>query len=362
MCISPIPIKNLNRGFLSSYRPEHWYLKDRTSMYVGVPCRHCSQCVSRRQTDLIQRCEIEALDCWVYYGTLTYNNESLPILQLGDYSYRYADISDVQDMMKRLRVDNVFRFPFKYLVVSERGEKKGRPHFHLLLFFKKDDIGDIQAARSFGVQQKWTLLKYWKRNTGDRNHVHYQDLCTYCEKFYGGILHRNYDFHFVEPSLTSSGCSDVCFYVSSYMFQDFDKYKKLKYAIEKNYPPDEAYDILLKLRDKCVKSVKFGITEKSEKIVKSSLSSSVNVGFPQLYINGRSFPLSRYYFRYMTVDDKLRMYNSVGHLDKYPDIFKPVDYSTSNGVRHSPEAYKRKVNLIKDKSLFPLFNSIFYEN
>ena len=44
------------------------------------------------------------------------------------YSIRFADVTDVQKMFKRLRKKNAFGRPFRYLAVSELGSKKGRPH------------------------------------------------------------------------------------------------------------------------------------------------------------------------------------------------------------------------------------------
>lgn len=278
---------------------------------MPIPCGKCYQCVSRRQTDIIQRAEVECRSSWAFFATLTYNPESLPILQLGDYRLRYADIKDLQDMFKRLRVDNVFGYPFKYLAVSERGTEKGRPHFHLMLFFKKSDIGDsVRDARNFAFKHKWTLLNYWKRNLGDRNHVQYQNLTTYRERYFRGRLNSNYDFHFVEPALSRGRESDVSFYVTSYMISSSEQTAKLRYALQQNYDGDIARDAFLKLKDKCVKSIGFGVTDETKEIVRSNIDSSVSRGFPVFQLNsGSQVPLSKYYRdRYFTVQDMEKVY------------------------------------------------------
>lgn len=126
MCISPIRIRNPNAGMKGL---KSTLMKDTESAFINVPCGHCKQCIANRQMDFVQRVLMESLTNHLFYCTLTYNNDSLPYLSTSTgYDIRFADVSDVQKMMKRLRKSNVFGRPFRYFGVSELGSKRGRPH------------------------------------------------------------------------------------------------------------------------------------------------------------------------------------------------------------------------------------------
>ena len=135
MCVSPIRIRNPNyhnkSGLISA-------LADTSSMYINVPCGHCSECVAVRQMGIIQRVQMEELTNHIFFCTLTYSNEAMPVISTSTgYDIRYADISDVQKMIKRLRKHNAFGRSFRYFCVSELGSVRGRPHFHLLFFIPR---------------------------------------------------------------------------------------------------------------------------------------------------------------------------------------------------------------------------------
>lgn len=108
-------------------------MKDTVSRYIPVPCGHCAECVRLRSTGVLQRVQLEAQFGWPFFCTLTYNDQAMPRLTCSDgVSIRYADISDVQNMIKRLRSSDAFGRRFRYFGVSELGSQKGRPHFHLI--------------------------------------------------------------------------------------------------------------------------------------------------------------------------------------------------------------------------------------
>lgn len=126
MCVSPIRIPNPNYHNHSKYVSA---LKDTSSQYINVPCGHCGECIAVRQMNIIQRVHMESLDNHCFYCTLTYNNYSMPYVDVTTgYRLRYADHRDIQCMMKRLRKSNAFGRPFRYFGVSELGSKRGRPH------------------------------------------------------------------------------------------------------------------------------------------------------------------------------------------------------------------------------------------
>lgn len=126
MCLNPLTIPNPNFGCQNK---GFGFMKDCVSKYINVPCGHCSECIAVKQMYMIQRIQMEELENHLFFCTLTYNNESLPILSTSTgYDIRYADIADVQKMLKRLRFSNAFGRPFRYLGVSELGTERGRPH------------------------------------------------------------------------------------------------------------------------------------------------------------------------------------------------------------------------------------------
>lgn len=78
---------------------------------------------------MIQRVQMEELENHLFYCTLTYNNDMIPSVACSNgRSIRYAAVSDVQNMMKRIRLSNAFGRSFRWLAVSELGSSKGRPH------------------------------------------------------------------------------------------------------------------------------------------------------------------------------------------------------------------------------------------
>lgn len=96
-------------------------LQDRTQ----VACRHCEWCRSNRLNDLVGRCIAEQCTASSSYSvTLTYGGDGPESAIL-----RYAD---VQLMLKRLRKDG---YTVRYICAGEYGSKKGRAHWHIILFF-----------------------------------------------------------------------------------------------------------------------------------------------------------------------------------------------------------------------------------
>ena len=133
MCLKPVLIKNVNYGNTSSLAR----IKDTTSQYIPVPCGRCSVCLQLKQQYALQRIQMEALDHDFYFGTLTYNNDSLRVVESGEFKLNYADITDWQKMIKRIRRREDLP-EFKYMIVSEYGGRRHRPHFHFILSFPKN--------------------------------------------------------------------------------------------------------------------------------------------------------------------------------------------------------------------------------
>ena len=78
MCFSPLLIKNPNYNHHKSKIYKHDFLSDTTSQYIYVPCGVCKQCVAVKQMYLVQRVQMEARNCFLFFSTLTYDNVHLP--------------------------------------------------------------------------------------------------------------------------------------------------------------------------------------------------------------------------------------------------------------------------------------------
>jgi len=93
-----------------------------------VACRYCWQCIENRKNDYVGRCmaEQETSD-GVLAVALTYGG--------GDVNPHAAILvyKDFQDFMKRLRRAG---YKVRYIVAGEYGSKKGRCHWHAVLFFE----------------------------------------------------------------------------------------------------------------------------------------------------------------------------------------------------------------------------------
>ncbi|UPW41631.1 replication initiator protein [Peromfec virus RodF8_37] len=93
---------------------------------LPFPCGQCPICRSQKSAEWKLRCELEAL-CHSTFAfiTLTYCDKYLPF-------DRQLVPSHLSDFLKRLRK----RLPYKirYFACGEYGGKRGRPHYHLIIF------------------------------------------------------------------------------------------------------------------------------------------------------------------------------------------------------------------------------------
>lgn len=315
MCISPTLIKNPNYHAKGRYS----FLKDTVSPYIKVPCGYCSECLHSKQLSLVQRCMTESLSGYPFFCTLTYNQQSLPVLTTSDgFDIRFADFSDVTNMIKRLRKDFAFGRNFRYLAVSELGSKRARPHFHLLFFVEKYPNDTVYTPLNLEAKLYKTVLSYWQRNYGSRRKPVYKPLCTYVHKIICGKIKTTYDLHFVQNSSLNGTSSDVHFYVTKYMLKPSKHVSNLQSALKLNLSPEEYKDTWNKVKPRWVASLNFGFgvyglqakklphaerliylrNTDAFKVVRDSISRSAKVSdYPAFYDpeNGKPLPLSRYW-------------------------------------------------------------------
>lgn len=324
MCVSPIPIPNPNKGkFVSSLTKR---LVDVTSSRIYVPCGHCGQCVKLKQMSIVQRVQMESVSNELFYCTLTYNNKMLPVVDINGFKIKYSDVKDLQNMFKHLRRDNAFGVPFRYFAVSELGSKRGRPHFHILFIVDRKYCKDFLECSQLESVMFHKVLDYWSRNIGSDKYPVYEPCCTYVRKWCHGVLKSTYDLHYLNPSLSADGVSDVSFYVLKYMIKPSERAVNLQRALRLNLSPDDYHKYWNLVKPRYIFSKYFGLSgvkvvnvdgsfkwqlnENSVKYVKDCLRISLREGSsnPSFFnpVNGKSFPLSKYYRnKYLSVSDAL---------------------------------------------------------
>lgn len=366
MCTSPYYLKNPN---ISSKKIADWIkkrnpdyktkninldLKDVTFQYIRVPCGRCPSCIALKQCYIIQRCQMESLDNDLYFGTLTYSNNTIPRLNINGFNLAYADIRDVQNMLKRIRkLDNVPKF--RYFFVSEFGGKRHRPHFHFLLSVPKCKTDTLADKVSKGVILHNIFLSEWRRNLGSKRKPRYVPLCDYICNSRG----RNFDLHYVNPSLSNNGCSDVAFYVSKYITKSNSYVDNLKSALYYNISDyDEFLSTWKTLKPKFLISKGFG--NPSSFSVKSHIIKGIEFGinsttydFP-IYLNpitSQTFPLCPYYKQKF-----LSLLHSYGFLYKQDSIlsdgsFIPDEYDPDQ-IDKCLSSFKKTQSLINDRDNF----------
>lgn len=328
-CISPIKINNVNYGL---EKIGINFIKD-CSQYLYVPCGHCDACFRLKQLYIIQRAQMEILAGKdLYFGTLTYNNAMIPRVDIGDKQYLYADFRDVRLMFKRIRKDNLLGTSFSFLVVSEYGGSRHRPHFHFIL--SVPSVKDIATKYSRAKIWHDIILFQWKRNIAitynkkgepisNTRSPEWKPLCTYVNR--NGK--RNFDFHFVEPSLTGNSL-DVAFYVTKYIHKSPNN-EKLRSYLKLNFSADEYSFYWRLLNPHSALSRGFGCPDHPEVInhIRSGIRYSIKEGFPYfIFLNydGSTFPLSPYYVKRLTdANDALDLWYNV-HPKYETDIIEQV--------------------------------------
>lgn len=164
MCVSPI---KLNNGTLAR-------------------CRQCWQCRSADTHDWVGRCVAEKLTSKACHAvTLTYGFDD----KVGSTDHLHARIlhyKDVQLFLKSLRKD----YNVRYLVAGEYGSKKGRAHWHILLYWQNDVPPEI-------VLRKNVSWDYWPHGYVFFDQMSIKAIrytCKYIRK--GNDEHENSYFQF----------------------------------------------------------------------------------------------------------------------------------------------------------------------
>lgn len=312
MCLHPSYIKNPN---YKAPKKGLNVLKDCSSLYIPIPCGHCPQCIALRQLSIVQRVYMESINNYLFFSTLTYSNDALPTFEFNDFSIPYADFSDFQKMIKRIRKNNLFTRPFKYFVVSEFGKKFGRPHFHVIFSLPKYPSDNDYSAFDLENTLFHSLFLEWRRNYGTIRKPLYVPNFIFASKYVSGKLFKNFDLHYVVPNLSDSGVSSTAFYVSKYMLKPSDREKNLQSALKLNLSDEEFKFIWKDIKNIHVMSKGFGLYISGSKSIDPSIAEYINNSLSKSAIDGYTFPcfispdsgkyipLSRFYRHYFLTSD-----------------------------------------------------------
>lgn len=142
---------------------------------LDVACGHCWACRKAKVSDLVGRALCEAwVSDWTGSLTLTYRDS---MERERDQAHRALHVSHIQLFMKQLRNRG---HKVRYIAAGEYGEKKGRAHWHVLLF----GLGAVpEWCRRKG---KFVTLHEWPHGhvhvvpVADERHIRY--ACKYLLK------------------------------------------------------------------------------------------------------------------------------------------------------------------------------------
>lgn len=168
-------------------------MSDGVKRRITVPCGKCLACEQKRASQFAQRA-IDELQFWdtACVVTLTYNDEHLP-------ENSWLCRRDVQLFAKRLRKSLGDDHPIRIYGCGEYGSKKGRPHYHLIIYGWSPSDCDFHFVKrgrkhylSATVERLWSV---YKGNTSDNKPIFepigYCDVCLvvdektcfYCAKY-----------------------------------------------------------------------------------------------------------------------------------------------------------------------------------
>ena len=344
MCLNPRLIKNKSRF----HKRDLWnsYMLDTSSQYIYVNCGVCPQCVRNKQNYLMQRLILESVDNHIYFFTLTYNNEHLPHFSFPDLDieFDFVDYKDFQRTFDRLRKQDNF-LPTKYLIVSEYGGKKHRPHLHGFFLVPKSALKSRIAVLNYEKVLFDMLKEHWSVNVGTRKCPKFEPLFTYAYDPRTGK--RNYDLHYVDPYKSKNGEADVGFYVSKYVlkFDEYvDKFSKLIYARFQNsdYPEDIMYSVLKMFKPFIHYSHGFGLSSSSVEYLRSNIDKYKDIYPYPIFVNpqsGKTFPLSPYLFNKVgTLQDRIHFYMNT------PSFATGVDFDTNMRFHEDDKSLQNKIS------------------
>lgn len=375
MCVRPLFLPNpyycsapagTEQRFQFEKKYPYWFLHDTTSLMIKVPCGTCSECLQARQNEFVQRCYMMSKFNYVLFGTLTYSNDSLPYIMVNDYKLKFADVRDFQNFIKRIRKYEVLP-NFRYLAVTEYGEKSNRPHFHFLFFIPFEyEHGQINNFKGYEYADKLldfiTSERGWSRNYGTSKTPVYYPLSFFIRRF----GKSTYDCQYV-----SNGCKqNVSYYVTKYVLKFSQYVSNLQSALKLNLSEEQYLRVWSVVRPKLLTSKGLGVYIKDgthysqiDSLIDFYIGEEIdfsllNEKVPMLAIDNKNVPLCKYYQdRLMTMEQRIKLHNNRCEEGPFQDEYfnddiKLNDFRTDLQTKETKELKFEKIKKQLNNSLF----------
>lgn len=121
---------------------------------VLVPCRVCAFCRTNQVEDWVGRCRAEMVTArHSFLATLTYGGDDRYMSSEDNLRAKMVHYSDVTLWLKRLRRSCSDRI--RYFAVAEMGARKGRVHFHVMVFCHGGPPPGIELSEPGGRQVRY---------------------------------------------------------------------------------------------------------------------------------------------------------------------------------------------------------------
>lgn len=209
MCLAPISVFNPHystrnyqylQGEVHELSPRFVSQK----RYIEVPCGKCFECRQSYFNSIEQRAIMESKTSYVFFCTLTYDNDHIPSIQFTTDEGKivdlyYSDVTHIQDLIKRMRSEPWLQDRgFRYLAATEFGSQKFRPHHHILFFIAKLPTDHpYNTALNLEKQLKESVLRFYGKNVGTRKNPVYEPYFTYVTQEIHGKQYSSFDLQLV---------------------------------------------------------------------------------------------------------------------------------------------------------------------
>lgn len=143
---------------------------------VVAACHECWQCKERAINDWVGRNIAESKSSTACHAvTLTYGRN-----RANDVDHERATVLTYSDVQKYLKLLRRHGFPVRYFVTGEFGSRKGRAHWHIMLYWQKD-VPEHVLDQRFDEQHWPHGWSFWTKPTAYA--VRYN--CKYIQKDMG---------------------------------------------------------------------------------------------------------------------------------------------------------------------------------
>lgn len=141
-----------------------------------VACHECWQCRERQINDWVGRNIAESKTSTACHAvTLTYGRTSA-----NDVDHERATILTYSDIQKYLKLLRRHDYPVRYFVTGEYGSKKGRAHWHIILYWQ-EKVPPHELDKNF-MEEHWPHgWSFWTRPTAAAMRYN----CKYIQKDMG---------------------------------------------------------------------------------------------------------------------------------------------------------------------------------